>query len=99
MTITFEEAKANVMGIICGPHDKIVFSSELLSANTEIWSETKRIISISENGWVFFVDDAPLNGMWPHSCRYIFIGLSNGEVHVIDGDSPPKFPMRLLEFG
>jgi hypothetical protein len=41
----------------------------------------------SEKGWVFFIDDVPMEN-WAHPCRYVFVDYS-GSVSVYNAHGPP----------
>ncbi|MEA1874025.1 MAG: T9SS type A sorting domain-containing protein [Bacteroidota bacterium] len=88
-----EEYNYLIENIISGEEggDYIVYRYSKKIKNTDtvfLWQE--KINSPFEKSILFFVDDAPLAN-WTHSCRYIFMNLSNNNDYVIfNSKYPPK---------
>jgi hypothetical protein len=71
----------------------LLYSNENIVADkngvttVSIWN--KEPISINKSCFVYFIDENPY-ASWEHSCRYLFVNKSNGQIHEETAKTPPK---------
>ncbi len=61
---------------------------EPVPAGTTVSTLYGAVVLPESEGWLFFIDDAPMEG-WAHPCRYVHVDMT-GAVTVKDANGPPR---------
>ena len=91
---TFEKAAQLVKDKVLGPAaaKRLVkgWGQIMVAADTRLRNWSGPLTAPWEQGWFFFVDDAPQNN-WEHPCRYVFVAADLSAFAVQYGRTPVTF--------